>query len=92
MRPGEETSLAEKVMAQGADKSAAFFSEALSKSAGKNLDIHVRFVNMIITSVAESATDDQVGKDDLFQKADILADMIIGSVTDSSGLLKSGRY
>jgi len=72
-----DTAEYQALMVQGADQSAAFFRDAFSKSAGEDLDFHVEFVGLVITSVAERATEEQVCKAELLRKADLLADMIL---------------
>jgi AcrR family transcriptional regulator len=72
-----DTSEYQALMVQGAEQSAAFFREAFSRIAGEDLGFHVDFVGLVITSVAERATDDQVCETDILRKADLLADMIL---------------
>lgn len=72
-----ETKEFRALMVTGAELMRSFVAQAVGSSPPGDLDAMVRFTVLLITSVAERATDEGITGPELIEHADLLTDMLV---------------
>jgi AcrR family transcriptional regulator len=73
-----QTDAFQALSSQGAALAKGFFSEAIGDDHGRGLGFSLTFIGLLLTSVAEQATDQTPSEHELMQQADSLSEMLIG--------------